>query len=62
MKQVGVEVELSKNSPSDVVADTQVTTEELEMTQVTPKPVFRRSYRTIRVLVCTFITLSVADG
>ena len=52
MKQVGVEVELRKDSPSDVV-DTQETSEtvveELEAEQVTPEPVLKRSSRTIKV-------------
>ena len=49
---MGVELELWKDSPSDVV-DTQETleivAEELEMEQVTSESVLRRSSRTIRV-------------
>ena len=52
-KQVGVEVELRRKSPSDLVADTQqtpeVVTEELAVGQVTPELVLRRSSCTIRV-------------
>ncbi|KAG7012646.1 Glucan endo-1,3-beta-glucosidase 12, partial [Cucurbita argyrosperma subsp. argyrosperma] len=64
LKQVGVEVELLKDSPSDVVADTQETpetvaekskvkqvgVEEPEVKQVTPEQVLKRSSRAIRVL------------
>jgi len=50
---VGVEVELRKKSPSDVVADTEeipeTVTEEPMVEQVTPKPMLRRSSSTIRV-------------
>ena len=50
MKQVIVEVELQKNSPNNVVANTQKTVvEELVMEQVTPELVLRRSSRTMRV-------------
>ena len=52
-KQVEVEVELRKDSPSDVVANTQETleivSEESEVEQVTPEQVLRRPSRTIRV-------------
>ena len=52
-KQVGVEVELLKDSPSDVVADTQETpetvAEEPEEEQVTPEQVMKRSSRAIRL-------------
>ena len=52
-KQVGVKVELLKDSPSDVVADTQETpetvAEEPEAKQVTPEQVLKRSSRAIRV-------------
>ena len=43
MKQVGVEVELLKDLPSDVIA------EELKAEQVTPEQVLKRSSRAIRV-------------
>ena len=50
---MGVEVELLKNSPSDVVADTQepheTVAEKLEADQVTPEQVLKRSSRAIRV-------------
>ena len=53
-KQVGVEVELLKDSPNDVVADTQETpetvAEEPEAEQVTPKQVLKRSFKAIKVL------------
>ena len=53
MKQVGVELELQENSPSDVVADTnetpKKTAEESAVEQVTPELVLRRSSSTIRV-------------
>ena len=53
-KQVGVEVELRKKSPSNVVPDTQETletiVEEPAVKQVTPELVLRRSFSTIRVL------------
>ena len=51
-KQVGVELELQENSPSDVTAKAQETpdsiAEELDVEQVTPEQVLRRSSRTIR--------------
>ena len=53
MKQVGVEFELLKDSPSDVGVDTQETpdtvVEEPEAEQVTPKQVLKISSRAIRV-------------
>ena len=53
MKQVGVEIELLKNSQSDVVIDTRETfetvAEEPEVEQVTPEQVLKRSFRAIRV-------------
>ena len=52
-KQVGVELELQENSPSDVVADThetpKTTAEESAVEQVTPELVLRRSSSTIRL-------------
>ena len=52
-KQVGVKVELLKDSPSDVVVDIQETSEtvaeEPQTKQLTPEQVLRRSSRTIRV-------------
>ena len=52
-KQVGVEVELLKDSPTDVVADTQeaheTVVEKPEADQVTPEQVLKRSSRAIRV-------------
>ena len=63
-KQVRVEVELRKKSPSDVVVDTQETSktvaQELAVEQVTLEPVLRRSSNTIRVL-CTFITHETSE-
>ena len=54
MKQVGVEVEFLKDSPSDVVADTQEAHETVvkkpETDQMTPEQVLERSSRAIRVL------------
>ena len=50
---MGVEIELRRKSPSDLVADTQqtpeVVAEESTVEQVTPEPVLRRSSSTIRV-------------
>jgi len=52
-KQVGVEVELRRKSPSDLVADTQqtpeVVAEESTVEQVTPELMLRRSSYTNRV-------------
>ena len=52
-KQVGVEVELRKKSPSDVIEDTKETSEtvaeEPAVVQVTPEPMLKRSSSTIRV-------------
>ena len=51
---MGVELELQKNSPSDVTAKTQETpetvAEELDVEQVTPKQMLRKSSRSIRAL------------
>ena len=51
-KQVGVELEWQENSPSDVTTEAQETldpiAEELDVEQVTPEQVLRRSSKTIR--------------